>query len=424
MNQYAKSSGYITTQQIGNNPTYKLSGASTAANETGFEVIGMGGVSLDAGISTYGTEYIFITHAHLDHIKNITSTILNCESDKKRTSPLKIYCPRGSYEYIKKKIESDYFATKHNKQHDNCLWVLIGVSPTDSIEIFTAGKKYIVTAIQCTHSIACTGYGFTEIRNKVKISHLEKIEQLTRLEKIEYFDAMESQGIDCYEQQLIPLFVYLGDTTHKVFELEYEKIFIYPTIIVECTFIKPEEIKKAKNDKHMHWDNLKPIIQDHQTTQFILYHFSARYDHEIIKDFFDRENMINVIPFINFGISISNLCKNIHDALCKCIDIVKCETYKLIIEQQNIAKGIQQISCPESLQNFKSTSSASYNSTASLPTSVFSSDNLGKDKSYSPSISPYTQPTDDSILPSIKGKIPLSSTNLSLNIDNCVEKNI
>ena len=51
-------------------------------------------------------------------------------------------------------------------------------------------------------------------------------------------------------------FIYIGDTTERVFEMNPE-IFEYKSIIVECTFLYDEDIEQAKATKHCHWRNLR-----------------------------------------------------------------------------------------------------------------------------------------------------------------------
>ena len=190
MNQFVKSSGYIAKMPI-LNTIYSLVGASVAANETGFDVLGMNGVSLDAGISQHNANYTFITHTHHDHTKSIISNVLN-----QKNSKMNIYCPRGSYSLLKEKMEKEYNATKHNIKTEYP-WRLIGVLPNETFQIKTAGKFFNVETVQCTHSIACTGYCFTEIRNKVIQSHLDIVNTFaSEKEKQEYFRDLQNKNIN------------------------------------------------------------------------------------------------------------------------------------------------------------------------------------------------------------------------------------
>jgi hypothetical protein len=132
-----------------------------------------------------------------------------------------------------------------------------------------------------------------ELRNKLKPEYAGyTMEQIVELKKT---------GISVSEMIEVPLFCVMGDTTHAVFA--DESVFSYRTIIVECTFLVDKDMKHAKKDKHMHWNNLKPIVLAHPAIHFILIHFSARYSPDEIDAHFARENIPNITPFIFRGAS-------------------------------------------------------------------------------------------------------------------------
>lgn len=68
--------------------------------------------------------------------------------------------------------------------------------------------------------------------------------------------------------------------------------------MIECTFIFDEDYENSKEKKHIHWKDLKPFIDIHKDTQFILYHFSQRYKANQIKEFF-KDCPENVIPWVS-----------------------------------------------------------------------------------------------------------------------------
>lgn len=69
--------------------------------------------------------------------------------------------------------------------------------------------------------------------------------------------------------------------------------------MVECTFLLDEDISNAEKTKHIHWINLRPIIVEHPENIFILYHFSKRYNGEVVRDFFSNVGIDNIIPWIS-----------------------------------------------------------------------------------------------------------------------------
>lgn len=65
---------------------------------------------------------------------------------------------------------------------------------------------------------------------------------------------LRKSGVEVSEDSFHPLFVFMGDTHITVFK-QNPGLFNYPTIVVECTFIKDEaEVReRADRDGHIHW---------------------------------------------------------------------------------------------------------------------------------------------------------------------------
>jgi ribonuclease BN (tRNA processing enzyme) len=157
---------------------------------------------------------------------------------------------------------------------------------------FKHGKdKWIVNLIKCSHGIESVGFGFTLVKNKLKQEYIG----MNNKEIIN----LKTNGIELTEEINEKVFLFLGDTDKKV--LLNQEIYMYKTIIIECTYIydTEEEIKLAKNNKHMHWINIKDIIQTHNDIQFILIHFSMKYTKKEIEEFFKKENLENVDLLLN-----------------------------------------------------------------------------------------------------------------------------
>jgi hypothetical protein len=79
---------------------------------------------------------------------------------------------------------------------------------------------------------------------------------------------------------------------------EIVKLGLYKSVIIECTFLKEEDVKHAKQDKHMHWKYLKQYAISHSEQSIIAMHFSTRYKIPEIIAFFKSERIGNVLPFI------------------------------------------------------------------------------------------------------------------------------
>lgn len=293
---------------------YTIRGWSKAALRTNFFIPELR-VMLDAGLSAnVSPEYIMVTHCHSDHTANIPYHLYTIH--KKVT----IFAPPESYMRIDKYIKQAYLMST-DIDDENLLDVtklydmipayegeteiLIGEKMEeykdengDKKIRFKGGKPMKVEIIKCVHSVPCIGYGFIESRLKLKpeFEHL-KGKEIGELKK---------SGVDINDKIDFPFFCYLGDTSHEV--LQNPTLEKYKTIMIECTFILPDEHDNAILTKHIHWEYLKPYILAHPQINFVLYHFSQRYQPEQIKEFFDnefydKENNVTLIDNVKIWIS-------------------------------------------------------------------------------------------------------------------------
>lgn len=213
-------------------------------------------------------------------------TELKCNRDNN----FNIYVPEEILETVNNIFKNEY-SLSHNLQYDKNLSKrkIIGVYEGFQKNIILNKKKFNLKVFKCFHTIPCFGYGLSQYKTKLKDKYKYFCKnQLVNLKK---------ENIDILDIVLDYLFLYLGDTTHEVFY--YEKnidIFKYKYIMVECTFLLDENLKNAEKTKHMHWNNLKIIIENNPKITFILYHFSKRYTGEFIENFFKNEN---IIPWIS-----------------------------------------------------------------------------------------------------------------------------
>jgi ribonuclease Z len=259
---------------------FTLMGYSIAGRNTGFYIPELK-IALDCGVPhDFMPTHIFITHVHLDHCGSLPATLFSADKSKP-----KIYLPGPSEQNLRNYIHYTFAMTKHTmepKIHSS--YKLYGLPYNKSIEIEIKRMKWKVDVIKCSHTVPCSGYGFSEMRSKLKPEYIGYSQ--------EDLEGLKTSGIEICQLIELPHFCFLGDTDYKIFENDI--IFKFNTIIIECTFIHDEHIKLAMDDKHMHWNDLKPHIIAHPDINFVLIHFSARYSCEEIERFFFRENIPNV----------------------------------------------------------------------------------------------------------------------------------
>lgn len=148
-----------------------------------------------------------------------------------------------------------------------------------------------VTAVRCDHSVDCLGFMFEEYKQKLK----PELQGKTGRE----IGELRKKGVEVTVEVRRPLFAFLGDTTHHVFE-ETPSLLDCPVVIVECSFIHAEHQDLAEKKKHAVWEGgLDSIVQEHPSTHFVLIHFSLRYSLAEIHAYFEKLNLPNVTPWLS-----------------------------------------------------------------------------------------------------------------------------
>ena len=238
--------------------------------------------ALDAGVivSSAKPTTVLITHTHADHCFRVTHL----------TSRQKVpdfYCPEPSVPLLAGFVLAGVNLSGHNVTGEyeyESNFVSHGVNAGDMFFL----KKYRdiqVRVLEMDHSIPCVGYGFSRSKKKLKREYAGiKGAEIARMRK---------EGVDVMEEQETKMFVFCGDTTTRAFQISPE-LLLYPIIIIECSFYRKEERDKAESSRHVHWDDLKPIVLRHPQTRFILIHLSMRYQRKEIIEFFEAENVHNI----------------------------------------------------------------------------------------------------------------------------------
>ncbi len=278
---------------------YSLQGYSIAALRTNFYIKELG-IMLDAGIPIpqYTINHLLITHCHSDHIATLPFHIYS----KKENEKIKIYVPKGIEKHIKEFIEISYLLSSHTfpeeegiKREDLFLYnfyELIIVEPGQILDINIKKSNFGLEIFKCYHQVPCVGYGIFEKRKKLK-------EEYANLKGKEIGE-LRKKGIEINYEYQFKFLCYLGDTSKEVFnENEWEKIIQYKNIIIECTFVKDDDLEQADKTYHIHWKYIEPIVDKYKDNIFILIHFSQRYDNSELVEFFKEKNRENVIPWIN-----------------------------------------------------------------------------------------------------------------------------
>eukprot|EP00736_Rhodelphis_marinus_P011290 Rmarinus@m.12204 len=277
-----------------------LVGRSRSAQATVFAIPEMNWY-LDAGAfisNCHRPDHVFISHTHSDHCFLLTHLV-------SRSKPPTVHVPSKSVPFLEAYMKASQELNDSGPFPENVVWetnyVTHAVEPDAEFEVSHAhgtGHKqgsssiFKVKTIKTDHSVPSVGYCFYDVRKKLKDEYVGLHgKDIARLKK---------QGIEVSHDVEFPMFAFLGDTTASVFET-YPWLLKFPVIITECTFLFDNDLEEARQRHHTHWTDIETMIRENPRTTFVLTHFSLRYDHDDIHNFFEDIDLGNIVPFLYEG---------------------------------------------------------------------------------------------------------------------------
>jgi ribonuclease Z len=266
---------------------FTVEGYSRAAHRTGILIKGLD-IILDAGLDVQKAfSHVFISHQHYDHLIYLPQYTFNVE----KGHTINVISTNEILANIKPWLTSAIRMTKDINPKitmDSILSIastkFIPLEFDSFYEFKNGSEEWRTELFKCYHSVDSFGFGFQVKKNKLKQEYMT----LTQKE----IKKIKNDGIEITCPVFENIFLFLGDTDRRI--IHNEKIFEYPAIIMECTYIYDNEKSLAKKNKHIHWDDIKDIIQSKTSIQFILIHFSMKYSTIEIKEFFDKQKLKNL----------------------------------------------------------------------------------------------------------------------------------
>ncbi len=263
-------------------------GRSRAGDATAFAIPELKWL-FDCGalVQTWKPRTIFLTHTHADHIHYLFQF-----RDEER--PPTIYLPAVSVPFVEACSKAyqemiDCASTDENNK-GKAEWILKATKPNEEIFVSHGGHKFVVRTLSMDHRIPCLGYSIFRIQSRLK----EEYKGLPGRE----IGQLKKSGVEITLSYEEPYLCFMGDTTAKVFDDYPEIPKQHSIIIVECSFVDEKSTERAETTKHMHWDDLKPVVAAHPETMFLLIHFSLKYSALSLRRFFRDQQLENVHPML------------------------------------------------------------------------------------------------------------------------------
>ena len=200
----------------------------------------------------------FLTHGHLDHALGVP--FLLSRRAAAGAPPTLVHAPAAVAERLRA-----FVAAAEALEERSYSWQLIGLEPGERVEV---DDRHVVEAFAVRHGVASLGYLMLRRRRRLTEAH--------RGRSASEIAAARRSGVAVEESFEEPWLGYCGDSGPEVFALE-PRLRAVPVLLVECTFLDPDQREMARRFGHMHLDDL--VAQQHELRNeaIVLVHLSRRH---------------------------------------------------------------------------------------------------------------------------------------------------
>jgi ribonuclease Z len=249
-----------------------VEGYSRAAVQSYWRIVELK-LGFDLGGSPWsftGTQTIFVTHSHLDHLAALPVFVARRRMMK--MEPPTIYLPQETVENVERLLH-----VWQRLDRGRMLVQLVGVRAGDEIQL---SREHVVTAFATKHTVPSLGYVVWDRRRKLK-------PELQGLSGDQIRD-LRLSGTEVSEEVRFPLVCYVGDSAPTGLD-GYPPIYEAQILITEMTFFRPEHRKeKIHKFGHTHLDDIVERADRFHNELIILAHFSTRYHERQIRNAVER----------------------------------------------------------------------------------------------------------------------------------------
>ncbi|KAF0246295.1 MAG: beta-lactamase superfamily metal-dependent [Planctomycetota bacterium] len=208
-----------------------------------------------------GMDHVLLTHAHQDHAVGIALHI----ATRKLLDlpPPVIYLPEVIVEDMRNLI-SAWERLERRKTR----YTLVGVRPGVRYDM---RKGLFFRAFPTEHSLPSTGFQVFEERKKLKPEYIG----LDGPAIVE----LKKRGVEITDPVEIAVVTFIGDSTITPLD-RFPEMLKSQVVIMECTFLAPEDRPMAKKKRHTHLADIIERADMFGCEHLVLSHFSTRYTRE------------------------------------------------------------------------------------------------------------------------------------------------
>ena len=237
-----------------------LRGVSIAGRETWFHVPSLD-LAFDVGrgpADVVPAPNLFLSHAHLDHAGGLAywasqRRLLRIPGGRIFTDPAVVAPWR------------EIFALHAGLEGVEYHVVVEGLAPGASVDL---RKDLAVSAFRADHRVPALGFVASEVRRRLVPEWQGRPEEEIR-------DAIR-RGEEVTSRSPRPLVAFSGDTGVEVFGSAPREAFEAKVLLLECSFVEPGDVPRARNYGHLHLDDLAERADLFANEALVLTHLTLR----------------------------------------------------------------------------------------------------------------------------------------------------
>jgi ribonuclease Z len=255
-----------------------IQGYSRSTYRTGY-LIQPFNIYLDAGLSSpIPPNLILLSHSHLDHNAELYSLLI-----KGKNTPVML---PNSELTVTQLLLNNFHTLNSGKIKKYSNWRPI---VEKNFKCTINKKNFIINTFTLDHSVNCQAYSIDTENYKLK----DEYKGLTGKEL-----GILKKEVEITEKYNVPMLLFVSDTGKSI--LSTLPFSHYPLVIIECTFIEDNDYQESVKKRHLHINDLLPIVKICNNTTFIFGHFSCKYDKEYLieKEKIVKSNYPNVAFWI------------------------------------------------------------------------------------------------------------------------------